>query len=55
MGKSWGIYVRFGRICMTKKVGSLLQALKRYNRLKKRRIKPDLWFALVPIERDDGH
>lgn len=55
MGKSWGIYVRFGRICMTKKVGSLLQALKRYNQLKKRKIKPDLWFALVPIERDDGH
>jgi hypothetical protein len=53
MGKSWGIYVRFGRICMTKKVGSLLQAMKRYNRLKKRRIKPDLWFALVPIEHDD--
>lgn len=51
--KLWGIYIRYGRICMTKRVGCLLQATKRYNRLMKRKPKPGLWIALVPVYDDE--
>ncbi|WP_188128243.1 hypothetical protein [Propionispora hippei] len=49
MSKAWGIYIRYGKICMTKRVGCLLQATQRYNRLMRWKKKPDLWIALVPI------
>lgn len=49
MSKSWGIYVRFGKICLTKTFGSLRQARQRYDRLTMRRKRPNTWFALIPI------
>ncbi len=50
--KLWGIYIRFGNICMTKRIGCLRMATKRYNRLIKRKPKADVWFALVPLHND---
>jgi len=52
IGRSWGVYVRFGRISITKRFDDLRQALQRYNRLMSRRKKADIWFALIPIYDD---
>lgn len=49
MNISWGVYVRFGRTCLTKTCGSLRQARQRYDRLTARRKRPNTWFALIPI------
>lgn len=49
MIKSWGIYVRYGKIRMTKNVGCLLHATKRYNEIMKRKNKSKILLALVPI------
>ncbi|VBB05901.1 Hypothetical protein LUCI_1112 [Lucifera butyrica] len=52
MSKAWGIYVRYGRITMTKRIGCLLKTMKRYNRLTRRKAKSDIWIALVPISNE---
>lgn len=51
--KSWGIYVRYGRICLTKRTGSLLKTLQRYNRLIKRKANSNIRVSLIPIYYDD--
>lgn len=49
MIKSWGIYISFGKIKMTKNVGSLWQATKKYDQLLKRKKNSRIMIALVPI------
>lgn len=49
MIKSWGIYLCFGEIRITKKVGCLLEAKKKYDQIMKRKKKPGLMIAIVPI------
>jgi hypothetical protein len=49
IGRSWGVYVRFGRISITKKFDNLRQAMQRYNKLMSRKKKADIWFAIIPI------